>query len=467
MTSIAKSVLSALIIFICQHHLVHAQTLSLKEAEDAALKNYNIIKAKSNYANASQTVIAQTKRDALPNFVVSAQQDYGTINGQNGPLYGFGGFGVASSGLPLPEQNWNAAFGALYLANINWEFFAFGRVKERIKAAESVFERDNMDLLQEQFQHQVKVAAAYLNLLAAQRITRSLQNNLNRADTFRLVVTTRAKNGLIAGVDSSLANAEVSAAKIALLRAQDAEQQKASELAILMGTPDKLDFLLDTLFITKVPAAIGDSFSIRQNHPVLAYYRSRINVSDQQQKYIRTLQYPAFSLFSVYQTRGSGFHSSYATDQTAYDHKYFEGIKPVRSNYLVGVGVTWNLTTLLRIHQQSTSQKFISEALRNEYDQVLQQLTAQQILAEAKLKNAISAYIEVPVQVKAALDAYLQRTVLYKNGLTTIVDVTQALYTLNRAETDRDIAYNNVWQALLLKAAAAGDFGLFMNEVGD
>ncbi|MFT3947394.1 MAG: TolC family protein [Agriterribacter sp.] len=464
MTSIAKSVLSALVMLICQY-VVHAQVLSLKEAEDAALKNYNIIRAKSNYAKASQAVIAQTKREAMPNFVVSAQQDYGTINGQNGPLYGFGGYGVASSGLPLPEQNWNAAFGALYLANINWEFFAFGRVKERVKAAESVFERDNMDLRQEQFQHQVKVAAAYLNLLAAQRISRSLQNNLNRADTFRFVVTTRAKNGLIAGVDSSLANAEVSAAKIALLRAQDAEQQKASELAVLMGTPDKLDFLLDTLFITKVPAIIGDSFAVRENHPVLAYYRSRINVSEQQQRYIRTLQYPAFSLFSVYQTRGSGFSSNYATDQTAYDHKYFEGIKPVRSNYLVGVGIAWNLTTILRVHQQSTSQRFISAALRNEYDQVLQQLTAQQILAEAKLKNAVSAYIEAPVQVKAASDAYLQKSVLYKNGLTTIVDVTQALYALTRAETDRDIAYNNVWQALLLKAAAAGDFGLFINEL--
>ncbi|MCC6290149.1 MAG: TolC family protein [Chitinophagaceae bacterium] len=464
MTSIAKSVLSALVILICQH-IVHAQVLSLKEAEDTALKNYNIIKAKSNYANASQSVIAQTKREALPNFVISAQQDYGTINGQNGPLYGFGGYGVASSGLPLPEQNWNAAFGALYLANINWEFFAFGRVKERVKVAASVFERDNMDLQQEQFQHQVKVAAAYLNLLAAQRISRSLQNNLNRADTFRFVVTTRAKNGLIAGVDSSLANAEVSAAKIALLRAQDAEQQKASELAVLMGTPDKLDFLLDTLFITKVPAIIGDSFAVKENHPVLAYYRSRIHVSEQQQKYTRTLQYPAFSLFSVYQTRGSGFHSNYATDQTAFDHKYYEGIKPVRSNYLVGVGVTWNLTTILRVHQQLTSQKFISEALRNEYNQMQQQLTAQQILAEAKLKNAVSVYTEAPVQVKAASDAYLQKSVLYKNGLTNIVDVTQALYALNRAETDRDIAYNNVWQALLLKAAAAGDFGLFINEL--
>ncbi|HEX4851298.1 MAG TPA: TolC family protein, partial [Puia sp.] len=67
-------------------------------------------------------------------------------------------------------------------------------------------------------------------------------------------------------------------------------------------------------------------------------------------------------------------------------------------------------------------------------------------------------------QVKAASDAYSQKTVMYQNGLTTIVDVTQALFTLNRAETDRDIAYSNVWQALLLKAAATGDFGLFFNE---
>ncbi|PTS98644.1 transporter, partial [Pedobacter sp. HMWF019] len=47
---------------------------------------------------------------------------------------------------------------------------------------------------------------------------------------------------------------------------------------------------------------------------------------------------------------------------------------------------------------------------------------------------------------------------------TTMVDLTQALYTLNRAETDRDIAYNNVWQALLLKSAALGNYDLFINE---
>jgi len=49
--------------------------------------------------------------------------------------------------------------------------------------------------------------------------------------------------------------------------------------------------------------------------------------------------------------------------------------------------------------------------------------------------------------------------------LTDIIDVTQTLYTLNRAETNRDIAYSNVWQSLLLKAASTGDFDLFIKAV--
>ena len=63
------------------------------------------------------------------------------------------------------------------------------------------------------------------------------------------------------------------------------------------------------------------------------------------------------------------------------------------------------------------------------------------------------------------MDAYVQKSVLYKNGLANIVDVQQALYNLNRAETDRSVAYINVWQALLLKAAASGDFDLFLKQV--
>lgn len=450
--------------FCCYTCSAQAQVLTMKDAVQTALNNYGTIKAKANYLNASKATVLQSKRDYLPNLSISAQQDYGTVNGQNGPLYGFGGLGVASSGLPLPEQNWNAAFGALYLANINWEFFAFGRAKERIRTAQSVAARDERDWQQEQFRHEVKVAGAYLNLLAAQRLIRSWERNLERADTFRAIVKRRVDNGLIAGVDSSLASAEVSNARITLTKARDVEKEQANQLAQLMGV-EPVDFVLDSSIISRIPSVITDTVTLNSNeHPYLQYYRSRIQLSEEQEKYIKTLNYPAFSLFSVLQTRASGFSSEYATDQKAFTQSYWDGINPTRSNYLFGIGVTWNLTSPLRVRQQSAAQGFTSKALQNEMEVVDQQLKAQLVLADVKIKNALDNYREAAVQIKAASDAYLQKSVLYKNGLSTLVDVTQAMYTVSRAETDRDIAYSNVWQALLLKAAAAGNFGLFINE---
>ena len=439
-----------------------AQTLTLKEAVTTALTNYGTIKAKNNYANASKSTIQQTKRDYLPNFSLSAQQDYGTINGQNGPQYGLGGLGTASSGPALNNQNWNAAFGSLYLANINWDFFTFGRIKQRIKVADAAYERDRSDLEQEKFQHEIRVTAAYLNLLAAQRLTKSQVKNLSRAITFQNTAIVRAKNGLIAGVDSSFAKAEVSSAKIALTRAKDVEQEQANRLGILMGVTST-SYNIDTASITRIPADLLDD-SIKNTHPVLKFYQNRVNVSNQQVNYFKKFYYPTFSFFSVMQGRGSGFGANYIVNQKDYSTSYANGINPTRANYLIGIGMTWNLTTLLRNHPQVSAQQYTSEGLKNEYQLVDQQLKSQLALAEAKLKNALDNYREAPIQVKAASDAYLQKSVLYKNGLTNLVDLTQALFTLNRAETDRDIAYTNVWQALLLKSSALGNFDLFINE---
>ena len=210
-----------------------------------------------------------------------------------------------------------------------------------------------------------------------------------------------------------------------------------------------------------------DSIIISQDqHPLLKFYQSRVDLSRQQEKYFDRYKYPVFSLVGVLQTRGSGFSPNYSSLNTdAFTHNYWDGVKPVNGNYLFGIGVTWNLTNPIRVHQQVTAQEWTSKGLQNEYELLSQQIRTQLALADQKIKYAIANYNEAPVQMKAASDAYLQKSVLYKNGLTNIVDVTQALYALNRAETDRDISDNNVWQALLLKAAASGDFGLFVNNI--
>jgi outer membrane protein TolC len=443
----------------------HAQkVLTMKDAEATALANYASIKAKQSQLNSSKAYLTETKTEYLPDLNLSAQQDYGTTNGQNGPVYGYRGLSVASSGPALANQNWNAGFGALYLANVNWDFFSFGRAVEKVKVQKSIVSLNENDLVQEQFQHEIRVAGTYLNLLAAQQLSKAQQDNLDRTLEVQRVVVARVKNGLNPGVDSSLANAEVSNARIALTNAQQTEQEQSNLLAQYLGIQPQ-NFQLDSVFVVKAPNNADPQPTINPDeHPLLKFYRNRIGVSDEQAKYLSTFSYPTFSLFGVYQGRGSGFKSDIATNPSDYTSAYGAGVDPTRYNYLFGIGFIWNLTNPFRVHYQVKSQKFTSEQYKNEYDLIGQQLHDQQALAETRIANALKNFNEAPVEVKAASDAYTQKSTLYKNGLANIVDLTQALFTLNRAEIDKDIANNNVWQALLYKAAATGDFGIFINN---
>ena len=446
---------------------LRAQTLGLKDAVQTALNNYGTIRAKANYVKASQANVKESKAEYLPDLNFAAQHDYGTINSVYGPLSAYKVAGTASSGPVFPTQNWRAAFGALYLTNVNWDFFQFGKAKERTKVAQTVLARDTSDLSQERFQQSVRVSAAYLNLLAAQKLVASQQRNLERAVAFQTVVTARAKSGLNPGVDSSLANAEVSNARIAVTNALEFAQEQANQLAQLMQVPapDSNNFLIDSQFVTRIPNALMGAPSIAiENHPLLQYYKERYLASIEQANYLKKQQMPVFSLFGTFQDRGTGFGTGYATNTSDYTSNYLKGISFGSANYLVGVGVSWNFTSLVRVHHQVSAQQWTAQGQKEEYELVSSQLKAQLVLAQTRIKNSLDNYREAPIQVKAASDAYIQKETLYRNGLATIVDVTTASYVLNQAETQRDIAFSNVWQALLYKAAASGDFGLFYNE---
>src|SRR6478609_8150149 len=146
-----------LLFFLIFASVCYSQTLTLKEAIKTGLENYGSIKAKNNYANASRETLKQSKRDYLPNINLSAQQNYGTINGQNGAYYGFAGSSAAFSGPAIAEQNWNAAFGGLYLASMNWDFFTFGKVQQKNNLAKIDVQSRENDLKQEKFQQEIRI----------------------------------------------------------------------------------------------------------------------------------------------------------------------------------------------------------------------------------------------------------------------------------------------------------------------
>lgn len=439
-------------------------TLLLSKAVTTGLQQYQSIKAKRNYLEASAALIQNARNEYLPNVVASIQQAYGTVNGQFGPAAPVGALGLSSAGPTYNSQSWNAAFGSMYIISTNWEFFTFGRVSSKIELAGAQAKKDSADLQQEQFVHSIKVAGAYLNLLIARRLIQNAQSNLERAKYVQQSVKARTLSGLNPGVDSSIANAEVSRAELTIIDATNNEQQLRNQLIQLLNIAPG-DFALDTTFFSSVPDGFQTSATVTQN-PQVKFYQTRIDQSNAATSFLKKSIMPGFNLFGIFQSRGSGFNSDYTP---AYDDRYtknyFDGVKPMRSNYALGVALSWNIISPWKIKQQVHAQQFVTAAYQQEYDLVTTQLQTQLVLADQRIQNTTQSVRVVPQQYKAAADAYLQKSVLYKNGLSTIIDLQQALYALNRAETDMSVAYINVWQALLLKAATAGDFDLFLKQV--
>ena len=449
--------------FSCQIVLSQKQkALLLSEAIQTGLQNYQGIQAKQNYLRSSAELLNNTRAEYLPNVVASIQQGFGTINGHFGPSSAYGVSGTTSSGPVNSSQSWSAAFGGVYVINTNWEVFSFGRLQSRIAYSASLVNKDSADLAQEQFIQSIKIAGAYLNLLVAQTLRKSANANLERAKSVQLVVTARTKGGLNAGVDSSIANAEVSKAKLLIIDASNTEQQYSNQLAQLMNAAP-YQYSADTIFLKTLPATYNTDLAIEQN-PQVKFYKSRIDQSNSYAGLLGKSIMPGVNLFGIFQSRGSGFDYNYTALNNNYTKNYFTGIKPTRSNYVTGVSMAWNIMSIAKIKRQVTAQQFISKGLQNEYDLISTQLKDQLMLADQRIANSLQSWHEAPVQYKAASDAYLQKSVLFKNGLSNIIDLQQALYLLNRAETDVSVAYINVWQSLLQKAAASGDFDLFLKQ---
>lgn len=454
----------ALVMFCLVSRNSLAQTVTLPHALERSVQNFEKIKAKEAIVKASKENITYQKSRYLPDFTLMAQQSYGTINAQNGPLYSYGGLGSAATSMPLQEQNWNAAFGSLYLANINWDLFTFGKIKKQVAVAKADENVAQKDLDQVKFQHQVKVGATYLNLIAAQRIKYVQDKNLERALVVETTTKSRAESGLIPEVDYSLAKAEAANAKSAVIKAYDMELDHSKSLAVLLGD-DYQTYTLDSLFTAKTPAILPEITANTSKHPILEWQNSAILKSEQQQKLQTALGLPTLSAFGVIQGRGSGFDWNYVQDNSAFSKSYSDGIGIDRSNYVIGFNLSWNLTNLYRYSSKNREQKFVTQSLKNEYEYMNQELIAQQKLANDKLKNAYENFEDTKIQVTAATEAYNQHTALYNNGLTTIVDLTQSFYTLNRAEVEYEIAQNNIWQALWIKAAASGDLNIMLNAI--
>ncbi|MBX3261482.1 MAG: TolC family protein [Labilithrix sp.] len=439
-----------------------AETLRLEDAVSRARSRYRSLAVKRHELAAAEARATGARDAYLPDVTAAAQQSFGTVNGAFGPQTPIGFQGISSAGPTSSAQSWSSAFGANYLFAVNWELFTFGRIDARIALADASTRRATADLEQEKFVHGVRVASAYLELLVATQVARVAAANLERAVAVESSVEARARTGLVPAVDLSTASAEVSRARLSVVDARDRAQRLATQLAVYLDAPSAT-FELDESFLSRAPSRFVTAVSIA-NSPQLRFQAARIDEAEALSRATSRSIRPGLALVGAYHMRASGFEFDYTPSSGRYSSGYLDGVLPDRSNFIVGLTLSWNLMSPLKNRGPNAAAEETAASIRSEQALVESQLQNETALADARIENMREFVREVPRQLSAAAAAYEQKKALYDNGLATLVEVQQALYVLSRAEVDRSAAYVGLWQALLQKAAAAGDFELFSSQ---
>lgn len=437
--------------------------LTLVDALDRAVQYYPSLKSRRAETEAAKADLDVRKAIFLPVAAVQAQALYGTSNNIRGAYFpNEGTTNSVSSGIKPNGPTTDAVWSSLASLNVNWKAITFGRNKAELGVFQSSIARAEADYRQELFVQQVRVADAYLMVLILDQAVNVQVANLNRVRSFRQLIEANTRSGLRPGADSSLADAELAKAQLLLLESRRIAQQQRVQLSQLTGLPTVALQLDTTTFQRSIPADFAFSEASLLAHPVLAGYQRQIDLDRARVEAIRKSVVPAISVNGSFWARGSGISDNLTPEGNfIYNPSLGAGLPFRIANYFVGLSSVWRFTDWFRVQRETRAQTLRTQADQYRYDEQLLNLRGQQQTADLQVQAAFEIARQAPLQLAAARVAYQQAQARYGNGLSNLYEFTQAYTLLNRAEIDQLVAINNVWRALLLKAAAEGDLTYF------
>lgn len=438
--------------------------LTLPQALDLARTNYPVLQARQAAVGAAAADVRTTRANYLPQVTMQAQALNGTSNQVRGAALSGGAVSISGVRPDFSSQTtWTSQAGLV----VEWPVLTFGRYRAVVQRANTAVAQAQSDYDQELFAHQVQVADAYLLALVAQKSVALQAANLKRAQSLRTVIRAGALSGIRPGIDSSVTDAETSRAQLQLLTSQQQALQQRVRLAALLGVPTQAIQIDSMRFYTKLPnTAPAIHSDTTRLPPILQAYQQRIRASEAQVDVLRMNTRPTLSLVGATWGRGSGIGNRAGENGLyAIDPALNAGIPFKAYNYVLGASLSWNLTELWRTKYATTAQQQRVTQAQAEYAQQNLQLQTERQNAVLQLELARQTAKEAPLQLDAAKRVYVQAKARYDAGLDNLVVLTQAAVVLNRAETDQALAVNNLWRALLLRAATNGSLGVLLEQL--
>ncbi|KAA2238609.1 TolC family protein [Chitinophaga agrisoli] len=471
----AVGVVAGIIMLVAIQEKVCAQGYSLQALTDSAAHHLPAILQKQALVNSAQANITDVRHAALPSLKLQDQVILSTANGAAGTYFPGA---ISTSGAIRNANIYQPATGNIGMVYGEYELLNFGLNKARVANATVNRDLRSSDLSREIYLTRLQVGKLYFTMLRNLYQLGVDQQNISRYEAIYNVIQAITKSGIRAGVDSSLAGAELSRSQISYNQRVGEIRQLQQQLSFLTGIDSisidtseqryahlmKKDSLTMDLsgkqYSLQADTAWG-SLADTINNPLVDYYRHQREVYTATANLIKKSYLPKVLLAGGFWARGSSV--DYDND---YNYKALStGLGYQRVNYGVGLTVVYNLFDGVHRKDKLSVNRYNIQASDYGLQQQQQALKTALLQAQTAIDVDEQNLHQLPVQLQAAEDAYSQKMAQYRAGIINLVDLTNSSFVLYRAQTDYVETLNDWLQANLDKAAATGNLDQFIQSV--
>jgi len=426
------------------------QPLTLDAAIQYATEHYPTIRAAVEQVVASAADVDVARAVYLPRLDSVWQSNRATANNIFGQVLPQSVI-PSMSGPVLASTSSRAVWGSAAGALLSWEPLDFGWRRASVAGAEAALARARAAETLTRLDVATEVAAAFLDLAAAQGAVAAAQADVDRRDVLRTSAHALVDSQLRAGAEASRADAERAAAHTRLIQARQAVAIGQATLARVLGVTSGPVTIAAEAVLGSPPAARLPG-SAPSAHPMAQAQLAAVAQARAQEEGVAKSDVPRVYVQSSVFARGSGAGAGGVLDGGV------DGLALDRANWAAGVQVVFpNVFDVptLRARKAAAAASMRSEAAR--YDEAVLSVTSQQQTAAALLDAARAVAANTPLQLAAAQQTETQARARYAAGLASIVEVADAQGLLAQAELQDRLARINVWRGVLATAAAQGD----------
>lgn len=432
-----------------------SEPLTLSRAVDLALKNYPSLRIVQAQAAAARAGIDLARTAYLPRTDLLWQDNRATRNNVFGLLLPQSVI-PPISGPVLGTNSYASAWGSAAGMLFSWEPFDFGLRGANVNLARAAAKQTNAGVEVTRLDAAVIAADAFLTLLAAEQTIRASQANVDRMQVLTNSVHVLVENELRPGADASRADAELAAARIQLIQAEQAAEVQRAGLAEALGLAGASIAVDPGPLLERPPKTAFPNPDLTE-HPLARAQRAAVETVRARERALDRSYSPRFNFQSAYFGRGTGALLDGRLDAS-------KGLWPQVPNWAAGLSITFPVFDFFAIRARRRIETSNEMAERARYDQTIQALTTQETRARAVLEAARRIAENTPIQLKAARETESRARARYNAGLAAITEVAEAERLLAQAEIDDAVARLNVWRALLATARARGDLKPFLDQ---